>query len=82
MIVVLSLSDRKPVDSADEIVVMVVPDYQMLENVEKIAAALSDDPVKIWIVPFAVEMVASTFFSYDWYSMAKIREICNHDETT
>ncbi|XP_022150749.1 uncharacterized protein LOC111018808 [Momordica charantia] len=39
-----SLSDRKPVDSADEIVVMVVPDYQMLENVEKIAAALSDDP--------------------------------------
>ncbi|XP_023546456.1 probable linoleate 9S-lipoxygenase 5 [Cucurbita pepo subsp. pepo] len=39
-----SLSDRKPVDTADEIVVMVVPDYQMLENVEKIAAALSDDP--------------------------------------
>ncbi|KGN60911.1 uncharacterized protein LOC101209109 [Cucumis sativus] len=39
-----SLSDRKPVDIADEIVVMVVPDYQMLANVEKIAAALSDDP--------------------------------------
>ena len=47
MVVVLSLSDRKPVDTADEIVVMVVPDYQMLENVEKIAAALSDDPVNI-----------------------------------
>lgn len=49
---------------------MVVPDYQMLENVEKIAAALSDDPVKIWIIPFDVEMVASKFFSYRWYSMA------------
>ncbi|KAF6146353.1 hypothetical protein GIB67_020447 [Kingdonia uniflora] len=39
-----SLSDRKPVESEDEIVVMVVPDYQMLEYVEKIAARLSDDP--------------------------------------
>ncbi|KAJ7977976.1 DUF1995 domain-containing protein [Quillaja saponaria] len=39
-----SLSDRKPVESGDEIVVMVVPDYQMLGYVEKIASALSDDP--------------------------------------
>ncbi|XP_058760591.1 uncharacterized protein LOC131633930 [Vicia villosa] len=39
-----SLSDRKPVDSGDEIVVMIVPDYQMLEYVEKIASTLSDDP--------------------------------------
>ncbi|KAK9130062.1 hypothetical protein Sjap_010549 [Stephania japonica] len=39
-----SLSDRKPVESEDEIVVMVVPDYQMLEYVEKIANSLSDDP--------------------------------------
>ncbi|KAI3893845.1 hypothetical protein MKX03_021494 [Papaver bracteatum] len=39
-----SLSDRKPVDKDDEIVVMVVPDYQMLEYVEKIAANISDDP--------------------------------------
>ncbi|OVA17020.1 protein of unknown function DUF1995 [Macleaya cordata] len=39
-----SLSDRKPVESEDEIVVMVVPDYQMLGYVEKIAANLSDDP--------------------------------------
>ncbi|PIA47873.1 hypothetical protein AQUCO_01400457v1 [Aquilegia coerulea] len=39
-----SLSDRKPVDSEDEIVVMVVPDYQMLEYVERISKYLSDDP--------------------------------------
>ncbi|KAM6562228.1 hypothetical protein CsatB_022226 [Cannabis sativa] len=39
-----SLSDRKPVEKEDEIVVMVVPDYQMLGYVEKIAADLSDDP--------------------------------------
>ncbi|KAL5995164.1 hypothetical protein ACLOJK_025222 [Asimina triloba] len=39
-----SLSDRKPVDNEDEIVVMVVPDYQMLEYVERIASLLSDDP--------------------------------------
>ncbi|CAK9168032.1 unnamed protein product [Ilex paraguariensis] len=40
-----SLSDRKPVESDDEIIVMVVPDYQMLEYVERIASDLSDDPV-------------------------------------
>lgn len=40
-----SLSDRKPVESEDEIVVMVVPDYQMLQYVERIASNLSDDPV-------------------------------------
>ncbi|KAF8411579.1 hypothetical protein HHK36_004134 [Tetracentron sinense] len=39
-----SLSDRKPVENEDEIVVMVVPDYQMLEYVERIASNLSDDP--------------------------------------
>ncbi|KAL3655858.1 hypothetical protein CASFOL_000254 [Castilleja foliolosa] len=39
-----SLGDRKPVTSEDEIVVMVVPDYQMLGYVEKIASELSDDP--------------------------------------
>ncbi|XP_059648533.1 uncharacterized protein LOC132294632 [Cornus florida] len=39
-----SLSDRKPVAIDDEIIVMVVPDYQMLEYVERIASALSDDP--------------------------------------
>ncbi|XP_047318578.1 uncharacterized protein LOC124921915 [Impatiens glandulifera] len=39
-----SLSDRKPVDNEDEIIVMVVPDYQMLSYVEKIASMLSDDP--------------------------------------
>lgn len=39
-----SLGDRKPVSPEDEIVVMVVPDYQMLEYVEKIASELSDDP--------------------------------------
>ncbi|XP_061338021.1 uncharacterized protein LOC133284902 isoform X1 [Gastrolobium bilobum] len=39
-----SLNDRKPVESDDEIVVMVVPDYQMLEYVERIASNLSNDP--------------------------------------
>ncbi|WCJ43154.1 hypothetical protein M5689_023915 [Euphorbia peplus] len=39
-----SLSDRKPVESEDEIVVMVVPDYQMLSYVEKIASSLADEP--------------------------------------
>lgn len=39
-----SLSDRKPVEREDELVVMVVPDYQMLEYVERIASDLSDDP--------------------------------------
>ncbi|KAJ4953477.1 hypothetical protein NE237_030309 [Protea cynaroides] len=39
-----SLSDRKPVEDEDELVVMVVPDYQMLEYVERIASNLSDDP--------------------------------------
>ncbi|XP_050382989.1 uncharacterized protein LOC126799766 [Argentina anserina] len=39
-----SLSDRKPITSEDEIVVMIVPDYQMLEYVEKLASSLSDDP--------------------------------------
>eukprot|EP00268_Persea_americana_P035461 TRINITY_DN3501_c0_g1_i1.p1 TRINITY_DN3501_c0_g1~~TRINITY_DN3501_c0_g1_i1.p1 ORF type:complete len:345 (+),score=79.02 TRINITY_DN3501_c0_g1_i1:136-1170(+) len=39
-----SLSDRKPIDNEDELVVMVVPDYQMLEYVERIASHLSNDP--------------------------------------
>ncbi|MBA0654376.1 hypothetical protein Goklo_021390 [Gossypium klotzschianum] len=39
-----SLSDRKPVESQDEIIVMLVPDYQMLERVQRIALELSDDP--------------------------------------
>ncbi|KAH0448469.1 hypothetical protein IEQ34_022269 [Dendrobium chrysotoxum] len=40
-----SLSDRRPVEKDDEVVVMLVPDYQMLEYVERIASQLSDDPV-------------------------------------
>ncbi|XP_042490750.1 uncharacterized protein LOC122070615 isoform X2 [Macadamia integrifolia] len=45
-----SLSDRKPVEAGDELVVMVVPDYQMLEYVERIASKLSDDlrPLIMW----------------------------------
>ncbi|XP_020210556.1 uncharacterized protein LOC109795454 [Cajanus cajan] len=39
-----SLSDRKPVESDDDIVVMIVPDYQMLEYVQRIASNLSNDP--------------------------------------
>lgn len=40
-----SLSDRKPVDDEDEVVVMIVPDYQMLEYVESITSQLSGDTV-------------------------------------
>jgi hypothetical protein len=40
-----SLSDRKPVDTDDEVVVMIIPDHQMLESVERISSQLSDDPV-------------------------------------
>lgn len=46
-----SLSDRKPVESEDEVIVMLVPDYQMLEYVQKIASDLSDDsprPLIMW----------------------------------
>ncbi|KAI5658866.1 hypothetical protein M9H77_27659 [Catharanthus roseus] len=39
-----SLGDRKPIEKEDEIIVLVVPDYQMLEYVQKIARELSDDP--------------------------------------
>lgn len=39
-----SLTDRKPVEDGDEIVVMVVPDYQMLGSVQQIASLLADDP--------------------------------------
>lgn len=45
-----SLGDRKPVTREDEIVVLVVPDYQMLEYVERIAAELSDDPVPEYFI--------------------------------
>ncbi|KAF3566170.1 hypothetical protein DY000_02016448 [Brassica cretica] len=41
----MHLSDRKPVEKEDEIIVMVVPGYKMLEYVEKIAKGLADDPV-------------------------------------
>jgi hypothetical protein len=40
-----SLSDRKPVDPEDEVAVMIIPDHQMLEAVERITSQLSDDPV-------------------------------------
>ncbi|KAF7093535.1 hypothetical protein CFC21_095941 [Triticum aestivum] len=39
-----SLSDRKPVDTDDGVVVMIIPDHQMLESVERIASQLADDP--------------------------------------
>ncbi|XP_047075074.1 uncharacterized protein LOC124684864 [Lolium rigidum] len=41
-----SLSDRKPVDADDEVVVMIIPDHQMLESVELISSQLSDDPIR------------------------------------
>ncbi|KAJ3683621.1 hypothetical protein LUZ60_013848 [Juncus effusus] len=39
-----SLSDRNPVEKEDDIVVMIIPDFQMLEYVEIIANQLSEDP--------------------------------------
>uniref|UniRef100_A0ACD5ZPR1 Uncharacterized protein n=1 Tax=Avena sativa TaxID=4498 RepID=A0ACD5ZPR1_AVESA len=41
-----SLSDRKPVDTDDGVVVMIIPDHQMLEAVERIATQLADDPIR------------------------------------
>uniref|UniRef100_A0A0E0L7R4 DUF1995 domain-containing protein n=1 Tax=Oryza punctata TaxID=4537 RepID=A0A0E0L7R4_ORYPU len=41
-----SLSDRRPVDVEDEVVVMIIPDHQMVESVERIASQLSDDPIR------------------------------------
>lgn len=46
-----SLGDRKPVQIEDDIVVMVVPDYQMLEKVQKIVSDLSDDPAYYHVEP-------------------------------
>lgn len=39
-----SLNDRRPITSDDEVVVLVVPDYQMIAEVQKIASSLSEDP--------------------------------------
>ncbi|KAM7478045.1 hypothetical protein LguiA_026258 [Lonicera macranthoides] len=39
-------SDRKPMEGEDEIIFMVVPDYQMFEYVEQIASSLLDDLVR------------------------------------
>ncbi|KAM7481366.1 hypothetical protein LguiB_005949 [Lonicera macranthoides] len=38
-------SDRKPMEGEYEIIIMVVPDYQIFEYVERIASSLLDDPV-------------------------------------
>lgn len=38
-----SFNDRRPVSSEDEVVVLVVPDYQMIAEVQKIASFLSED---------------------------------------
>eukprot|EP00250_Pteridium_aquilinum_P016017 c22895_g1_i1 orf=167-1099(-) len=38
-----SLNDRRPINSEDEVVVLVVPDYQMISEVQKIASFLSED---------------------------------------
>ncbi|KAH7436613.1 hypothetical protein KP509_05G027900 [Ceratopteris richardii] len=49
-----SLNDRRPVSEDDEVVVLVVPDYQMLTEVQKIASQLSGDvdgvprPLVMW----------------------------------
>lgn len=52
-------------ESEDEIVVMVVPDYQMLEYVQRIAADLSDDSVCIGysdLYFFSKNMALRVFF--------------------
>lgn len=48
---IASLSDQKPIDKDDEIVVMILPGYQMLASVERIASDMSDDlprPLIMW----------------------------------
>ncbi|RVX19066.1 hypothetical protein CK203_007104 [Vitis vinifera] len=58
-----SLSDRKPVEAEDELVVMVVPDYQMLAYVERIASNLSDDPVSTYPQSLSETILKICFFS-------------------
>ena len=56
-------------EKEDEIIVMVVPDYQMLEYVEKIAKGLADDPVtKLY------QILVSTFTQEPFCS--NINKIC------
>lgn len=38
-----SLNDRKPISDDDDVIVLVVPDYQMLSEVQKIASVLAED---------------------------------------
>ena len=60
------VTDRKPVVSEDEIIVMVVPDYQMLEYGERIESNLSDDPVSTW--PY-YSFVRSMLFRKDSFAL-------------
>ena len=50
--ILFSLSDQKPVDNEDEVVVMVCLDYQVLEYVEKIAYTFLDIREKSNLKPF------------------------------
>ena len=38
-----SLNDRKPISDDDDVIILVVPDYQMLSEVQKIASVLAED---------------------------------------
>jgi hypothetical protein len=73
-----SLSDRKPVDADDEVVVMIIPDHQMLESVERISSQLADDPVcNLCLIKFSKSADSSALvyskentlhFNYPWQS--------------
>ncbi|GMI79319.1 hypothetical protein like AT5G27560 [Hibiscus trionum] len=56
-----SLSDRKPVENQDEIIVMVVPDYQMLERVQRITSELSDDPPRPLIMRYFLRSFTTVY---------------------
>ena len=43
MFIPASLNDRQPVDPNDDVVVLLVPDYQLLSVVERIAGTLKDE---------------------------------------
>lgn len=57
-------------ENEDEIIVMVVPDYQMLEYVERIASNLSDDPVHILLFSL---FLALFLLHYIYWSIGQLK---------
>lgn len=45
----LSLTDRIPVEESDDVVLLIVPDFQMLSKVQKVAEDLSGEAGEVQI---------------------------------